>query len=473
MTESGERDYDVIVVGGGGAGLTAAIQACDSGARVALLEAGERLGGSTALAGGFVYAAGTRQQEALGIEDDGQAMIDDIRHINDDTIPDDLLQRFANESADTLAWLGDIGVNFPDERLVSPNGRMLPRSHEPEGFGAAIVERLDYEVSRRDIDVALNTRVQRLITDGEGAVVGVAIGDNVVTAGAVILASGGIGGDPALIDRMCPKSSRTGDWRWHVGCETNRGDGLRLAESVGAKITGEDSGLFLMTPDFYHDLEVIGPDWVLLVNSRGQRIVREDAAYWELSEALEAEPDARGFCLFNRAAMLEASPDPRVLEALADGTITLSWIPRVLEEQIEKGKVLSADSLPELAEAIGVNAESLDATVQRYNALCSAGSDEDLGKAAASLKPLDKPPYYAAEVRPAIAIVMGSGPAIDACGRVVDDAGAPIPGIYAAGEVTGNVYGRHYVGSGYAISSALTFARVAGREAAQFAGSRP
>lgn len=473
MNDSTHPDYDVLVIGGGGAGLAAAIQASDAGARVALLEAGERLGGSTALAGGFVYAAGTQQQQAQGIDDDPAAMVADIRTLNGDSVPPAVLERFAAEAADTLAWLGEIGVDFPVSRLVSPNGRMLPRSHEPEGFGAAIVERLDYEVSRREIDVALNTRVQGLVTDGTGRVTGVKIGDDTVTAGAVILACGGIGGAPDLVDRMCPKTVRTGDWRWHVGCETNRGDGLRMAEAVGAAITGEDSGLFLITPNFYRDLEVIGPDWVMMVNSRGQRVVREDAAYWELSEALEAQPDARGFCLFNRAAMLEAQPDPRVLEALADGTITLSWIPRVLEEQIDKGKVLAAESIAELATQMGVDATALEATVTRYNRFCQQGVDEDFDKAAASLKPMDTPPFYAAEVRPAIAIVMGSGPAIDDKARLVRAGGEPIPGAYAAGEVTGNVYGRYYVGSGYAIASALSFGRIAGREAAKFAGSEP
>jgi fumarate reductase flavoprotein subunit len=469
MDKEMERDYDVIVIGGGGAGLSAAVAAADCGARVALIEAGTRLGGSTALAGGYFYAVGTDQQHLKGVIDSVDGMKADIRAINGDTIPASVLDSFAGECAQALAWLGEIGVNFPAERLVSADGRMKPRSHEPEGFGAAIIERLDFEVSRRSVDVVLNTRVTELSVDERGRPNGVIVDKQIISAGSVVLACGGIGGSPELLDRMCPKSVRVGDWRWHVGCETNRGDGFRMAESVNAVIKGADSGLFLMTPNFYRDLEVIGPGWVLLVNSAGERFVCEDGAYWELSEALEAQSDARGYCLFTRDQMLAAKPDPRVLEALASGTITLSWVPKVLEEQIAAGRVMQADALEDLAELIGVDAEALGSTVARYNELALQGEDADYGKSAANLSVLARPPFFAVEVRPAIAIVTGAGPAIDERCRVLATDGAAVPGLYAAGEVTGNVYGRYYVGSGYAIATAISFGRVAGREAARFA----
>jgi fumarate reductase flavoprotein subunit len=469
VTEHHSPDYDVIVIGGGGAGLCAAITAADAGARVALLEAGKRVGGSTALAGGFVFAAGTEQQRVRGIEDSPEAMFEYVRERNGDTSPADVVRRVCEEAPRMLAWLGEIGVEFPPERLVSPNGRMVARAHEPEGFGARIIERLDYELSRRGVDLACNTRVEELVCAPDGAVSGVRIGAETVAARAVVLACGGIGGNAALLHRMLPKSRRVGDWLWHVGCETNRGDGLRMAEAVGARICGEDSGLLLATPNFHRDLEVIGPDWVLMVNTSGERIVREDAAYWELAEALEAQDDSRGFCVFDHALMLGAEPDPRVLEALAQGTISLSWIPRVLQEQLGRGRVLMAESIGKLAVAMGVDAAALERSVKRYNALAQAGLDADFGKAARCLKPLAAPPYYAVEVRPAIAIVTGAGPAIDGSTRVLRPSGDSVPGLFAAGESTGDVYGRYYVGSGYAIASALSLGRVAGREAAGWA----
>lgn len=462
-------EYDVIVVGGGGAGLCAAITAADAGARVALLEAGRRVGGSTALAGGYVLAGGTAQQRVMGIEDSPEGMLGYIRERNGATIPEDVARRICEEAPRMLEWLGEIGVDFPAERLVSPNGRMLARAHEPVGFGAKIVERLDYELSRRTVDLACNTRVEELARASDGSVCGVRIGSDTITSRAVVLACGGIGGDPGLLDRLLPKSRRVGDWRWHVGCESNRGDGLRMAEALGARIAGEDSALLLSSPNFHHDLEVIGPDWVLMVNTEGQRFVREDGAYWEVSEALEAQADPRGFCIFDHALMLGAEPDARVLEALAQGTITLSWIPRVLQEQLERGRVLAAPSIASLAAKAALDPVALDAAVARYNALAASGQDTDFGKASRCLKPIATPPFYAVEVRPSIVIVTGAGPAIDSHARVERTGGGVVTGLYAAGEVTGDVYGRYYVGSGYAIASALSLGRIAGREAAGMA----
>lgn len=471
MSSDSAVDYDVIVVGAGGAGMTAAIVAADEGARVALLEAWDRVGGSTALAGGYVYAVGTRQQQEQGVADSPRQLMADIRALNGDSIDADVLERFAQDCAAAVAWLEQLGVVFPTAKLVSPDGRMLPRAHEPVGFGYDIAQRLDTAVSQRDIDLALNSRVEQLLADPDGSICGVRVDGADVRSRAVILACGGIGGAPELLDRFCPKSSRAGDWRWHVGCETNRGDGLRMGEAVGARIAGRDSGLFLMTPNFSHDLEVIGPAWVLLVNSKGERIVREGGAYWEVSEALEAQEDGLGFAIFSHEQMLAAQPDPRVLEALATGSITLNWTPDALQAQLGTGKVKKADTIEALAQEADIDPSQLVPTVQRYNDLAERGRDEDYGKAPASLRALQKPPFYAVEVRPAIAIVTGAGPAIDGRARVLRQDGQVLPGLYAAGETTGNVYGRHYVGSGYAICSAITFGRVAGEEAALFAQS--
>jgi fumarate reductase flavoprotein subunit len=469
MSSSAATDYDVIIVGAGGAGLAAAICAADTGARVAVLEAWDRIGGSTALAGGYVYAVDTHQQHDKRVDDSRERMQADIRDINGDTIAPAILGTFAAQSAETVSWLGHMGVEFPVEKLVSPDGLMPARAHEPVGYGYGIVQRLEYAVSQRGIDIALNTRVETLATNDDGNVCGIVLDGAVVSAGAVILACGGIGADPDLLDRYCPKSKLAGGWRWYVGCQTNRGDGLRMAQSVSAEIAGLDSGLFLMTPNFYRDLEVIGPGWVALVNHRGERIAREDGAYWEISQALEAQEDGRGYAIFSHDLMLASEPDPRVLEALANGGITLNWSPDVLQEQIETGRVVAAASVAELAQRLGIETGGLERTLARYNSMAAAGSDEDFGKSPAALKAVNGPPYYAVEVRPAVAIVTGAGPAIDERARVVRPDGTPIAGLYAAGETVGNVYGRYYVGSGYAIGSAITFGRIAGREAARFA----
>ena len=461
-------DYDVIVIGGGGAGLIAAIHAADCGARVALLEANDRLGGSTALSGGLFYATETAQQAAKKIEDSQKSVCEDISKLSLGNIPHRVIRRFANEAKITLEWLVGIGVDFPSERLVSADKIMPPRSHEPVGFGASIIRQLDYEASKRDIDIAYNSRVQQLLTNAAGKVCGVRSDGSDIFAAAVILACGGIGGSPELLDRMEPKSARTADWRWYVGPRENRGDGLLMAESVGAEICGSDSGLFLLSPNFYKDLEVIGPAWALLVNREAQRIVREDGGYWELSEAVERQVDGSAYYIFNEQLLLASEPDERVLEALADGTITLNWIPGVIYEQVDKGNVKVAATIEELASAIGLDPNALLATCRRYNDTAQSGDDDDFGKAKAYCISMNSGPFYAVEVRPAIAIVMGAGAAIDENARVISRNGSPVPGLYAAGEVTGNIYGPSYIGSGYALATALTFGRIAGVEATRF-----
>jgi fumarate reductase flavoprotein subunit len=469
MSDTENMDYDVIVIGGGGAGMSAAIQAADAGAHVALLEAGERLGGSTALAGGLFYAAGTAAQKANGITDTPDAMFRDIMALNDGSVQVPVIRRLCDEAPGVMEWLISLGVEFPADRLSSPNGRSVPRSHEPIGFGAKIAEQLDFAVSKRPIDVARKTRVERLLKDAKGRVNGVKIGDDEIHARAVVIASGGYGGNPELVSRMMPKAARAGDWVWHVGCKTNRGDGLRMAEAAGAAMVGQDSGLLLLTPNFFRDFEVIGPDWALMVNTKGQRFVREDGAYWEIAEGIEAQADSRAFCVFDRPLLENAKPHPRVLEALEIGAISLSWITRVLEEQLAQGHVLESPTVAGLAQKMGVDAAALSATLEQYNRNAAAGRDPEFDKTPSSLKPIHTPPYYAVEVRPAILTLTGGGMPIDADARVLDGAGRAIPGLYAAGETLGNMYGEHYVGSGYAIASCITFGCVAGRSAAAHA----
>jgi fumarate reductase flavoprotein subunit len=472
MSNADSVDYDVIVIGGGGAGMAAAIQAADAGARVALLEAGSRLGGATALAGGLFYAAGTATQRALGIVDTPDAMYRDILALNGDSVPPALVRRLCDDAPKIMNWLVELGVEFPPERLSSPSGRGVPRAHEPVGFGAKIAEQLDLAVSKRPIDVARATRVEKLLTDAQGAVTGVEVGDDEIHARAVVLACGGYGASEEFIKRMLPKAARVGDWVWNVGCSTNRGDGLRMAEAVGAPLVGQDSALLLLTPNFYRDLEVIGPDWALMVNARGKRFVREDGAYYEIAEGIEAQPHSRAYCIFDRPLLETAKPHPRVLEAVKLGIATVSWVTRVLLEQLEKGRVIESPTIAGLAQKIGVDAAALTTTVARYNQLASAGRDDDLDKSAASLKPVATPPFYAVEVRPAALIVTGGGMPIDVEARVLDSMGRPIPGLYAAGETVGNIYGSHYVSSGYAIASSITFGCVAGRAAAAHARAR-
>lgn len=460
-----EQAYDVMVIGGGGAGMAAAITAADTGARVCLLEASDRLGGSTALAGGLLFAGGSRQQHARGIEDDSEAMFRDVMAINPDA-PEAVIRRLCWEAANSLAWLESLGVEYPAERLSSPSGRTVPRAHEPVGFGMAVAERLDNALHQRNVDIALKSRVQHLVRDAAGRVIGALVDGETIHAHGVVIATGGIGANPDLVQRFLPKTRESSDWVWHVGWPSNLGDGVLMGEEAGAQLSGTNSGLLLMTPDFHRDFEVIGPEWGVLVNRHGQRFVAEDGGYWEIAEGLERQDGGRGWVIFDASMLRErARPHPRVLEALANGTITLSWVTDTLEAQIASGKVHRAGSLATLAEKAGIDPAGLEAGIARYNRLAVTGTDGDFGKLAHNLVAVSDADYYAAEVRPAILVVTGAGLCIDDRARVLNEAGQPIPGLFAAGETVGNVFGRNYVGSGYAIANCITYGRIAGAEA--------
>jgi len=460
---SEEAAYDVMVIGGGGAGLVAAITAAEAGASVCLLEAGGRTGGSTALAGGAFYAGGTAQQQARGVIDSPDAVYDEVvsRHGPEAATP--LLRRICDEAPAALAWLTALGVPYTPEGLLSANGRVVPRSHMPTGMGAALIETLDAVLSRESVDLALRSRVRNLLRDEAGCVTGARVADSDIRAKAVILATGGYGASPELVERFLPKAKSVRERVWYTGHAENRGDGIAMAEEAGAEIQGTDSGLLLTTPGFLKLFEVFVAYWALLVNDGGERIVHEDGGYWEVAEALESQPNSRGFFIFDQTLLEAARPHPLVI---ATGSGPVSWDRGELEAQIGNGRIAKADSLAALAGRIGIGPAALEHTVVAYNAACAERHDPAFGKLPENLHAIEMAPFYAAEVTPSVLVVTGGGPTIDADARVLDRAGRPIPGLFAAGETVGNVYGPSYIGTGWAIASAITMARVAGRLAA-------
>jgi fumarate reductase flavoprotein subunit len=225
------RDCDVLVVGGGGVGMAAAIEAADAGSSVILLEAGKRPGGSTALSGGVFYAAGTSIQKAAGVHDTVDAMYRYYMTFNRWNLEPWLIRRFCEQSAPTLEWLIGLGTKIPVDGLYISGVDDVPRGHHTHGSGAALFERLLGAASARGVEIHANVRVEGLLVS-DGIVRGVAVQGAEIRAGATVLATGGYGADRALLAEFNPDIAEQDErWSFYFGSETSRGDGITMARA--------------------------------------------------------------------------------------------------------------------------------------------------------------------------------------------------------------------------------------------------
>ena len=462
-------DYDVIVIGGGGAGLSAAIRAAETGATVLVVEAGERMGGSTALSGGVYYAAGTSVQRTRGIEGDTpDAMFEYYLTLNQYRVEPALARLLCDRAAPGLEWLISLGVNFDPEDLYSSGVESVPRGHKARDNGAEIAARLEGAASGyENVDFAVHTRAERLLVDATGRVVGVHAGGAEVSAGAVVIASGGFAQNTEMLHRYYPEAAAHGDWTWGISAPTCVGDGLNMGIAAGADVTGHNRGLLLTTPGFYKDLEVYVPGWMVYVNRDGRRFIDETTEYAVMSGVVKEQLGGSCFAIFDDTTRANAKPNQAYAAAMEAGIITLNWITDVLDQQIAKGKILQSGTLEGLALQAGIRAETLTTTIETYNRDCSAGRDSQFFKDPSVMQTVEHPPYYAAEIRCAIVCLTSTGLRIDPEARVLTPADRVIAGLYAAGEAAGGVLGERYIGGGNSITNAIVFGQIAGANAAR------
>lgn len=449
-------DYDVVVVGGGGAGLAAAVSAAERGATVLVVEAAGRLGGSTAVSGGSFMAAGTRVQAEAGHPGDtAEAFLDHFLTATRWTVEAGVAHAFCERALPTFEWLTSLGVEYPVGGLYRATREPAPRSHRPVGGGASYVRALTGAARARGVEFALGVRVESLVVDGAGRVAGVRSRGEEMTAAAVVLATGGFGANAELARALMPEAA--GPSVWSPAVDTCRGDGIGLAAGAGAAIVG-GVGDLLLTAGLVRDLEPYQPDWLVLVGGDGGRFVAETAPY----SVLVPLARAKGPCW----AILD---DARLRSATGStgpwGTGT--WSADVLVPALGRGDVVSAPSVAGLAELIGVPAGALAGTLTRYNEDCRRGEDRQFRKGPPGLVAVETAPFHAVRLWPSVLAVTSRGPRIGGDARVLRESdGAAVPGLFAAGEVTGNVIGDHYLGGGHAIGSALIFGRIAGQGAA-------
>ena len=456
---------DVVVVGAGAAGLAAAIEAAEAGAAVRVLDAGAEPGGSSAMSAAVFYAAGTSVQRAAGVTDSPDAMFAYYMTFNQWNVEPWLVRRLCDEAALTLEWLVDLGVKYPVEQLYVAGVDGVPRGHKAAGGGAAMVAALLARAGELGVEVRTGTRVAALLT-ARDRVTGVRTdrGED-VQASAVVLASGGLGANTALLAELYPAAAeREPGWPGYFGCPTNHGDGLVMARAAGAAVVGRGRGLVNWTTRFSGDEPSdFAPSWIVFVNTDGRRFMSETAPYAVAGDLLLAQPGRRAFAVLDEAARASSGHDNARMAHLGVGVYP--WAAATIAEQAEKGVVHRAGSLEELAVLAGIRPRALRATIESYNADAARGVDRRFLKTG-ELRPITTPPFYAVEIRPSSYGITAAGVAIDPDAQVRDVDDVPIPGLFAAGEVAGGVFGDRYAGGGNAIANAVVFGRIAGRNAA-------
>ena len=432
---------DVLVIGGGGAGLCAAIEAADRGAEVIVLEKMPFLGGNTLISGQAMNVVNPKTQVPAGIEDSIELHFAQTLAAGDYRGNPELVRIMIEGAPAAYEWYERLGMIWEDT-VFQIYGALYPRTHWPAnippGRQGAFIRVLEKAARERNVQILLNTRATKLLRESPfaGRVYGARAVDKegndlVVLAKAVVLASGGFGANVEMRSKYDPRFGPDVGTTNHVGAT---GDGILMAQDIGADLVGMD---YIQCIGVYGSpVSVIRPGLVLYINNKGERIVDEGGRRDAITDAVLAQ----------EGQMAWVVADQHVLEVGEPGS-----------------GVLVADTLEELAEKMGVPAQAFVDTVTKYNSYVEQGFDPDFGKRALEAK-LDSPPFYAGAARPAVHHTMGGG-VINSKTQVIDRQGEVIPGLYAAGEVTGGIHGTNRVG-GNALADMSVFGRIAGTNAA-------
>ena len=441
--EDEELTYDVVVVGGGAAGIGAAANAKDAGASVLLIEKQGRMGGNTVISGGLIYATGTSFQAEAGVEDSVEALVDYWYTRAEGNANRDFLTLVAEKSNETIEWLQEGGVVLGGLSTsgISPVPRMLSAGADGSGFILPMTE----TIKNKGVDIRLETAAKTLITDESGAVVGVeaiaADGHKVtIHAKSVVLATGGFDGSQEKMRKYAPEYAD----EFFYASAGNTGDAIDMALAVGADTVfkGGVIGLRGIRPTSFAD-PINGLVWMpyLMVNEKGERFVNESTDYPIIHTELAKQHHA--YLIF-------------------DGT---QGTAEMFGDLFADGYAFTVPTLEELAEVTHVDKDTFLATVARYNEL-KGQDDVDFGKAAAAMAGVGDGPYYAVRVRPATIGTMG-GVKIDLGMHVLKADGTAIPGLYAAGAcANGDFFYKEYPASGTSIQMCFTTGRIAGTNAA-------
>lgn len=491
-------DTDIVIVGAGGAGMTAAITAAEAGKNVVIVESQAMVGGNSVRATGGMNAADTPAQdeneftEAAGVEKTletaasewagneaitaladtvaGQwaeyqanpvGYFDSVELMELDTLigghginDPALVETLCSNSADAVAWLGEQGIELSS--VGAAGGASVKRIHRPvddQGLvisvGSYMIPLLQAKCEELGVEFIMNTTANEILTDANGAAVGIAATDKngaavTVNAKAVILATGGFGANLDMVVEYKPDLAGF----MTTNAPGAQGQGIDMAVAIGAGTVDMDQIQIHPTVEANTAAlitEGLRGDGAILVNAEGNRFTDEVGTRDVVSAAEIAQTGSYSWLVIDQA-MADASS--------------------VIQGYIKNGYTVTGETYEELAEAMGVDAAAFAATMDKWNAAVAAGVDEEFGRTSFA-NPLDTAPYYAIKVTAGIHHTMG-GLTINPQTQVLAGDGTVIDGLYAAGEVTGGVHGGNRLG-GNAVADFVVFGRIAGEQAAAYA----
>ena len=489
-----DREVDVVIVGGGGSGVCAALSAQEAGAKVIVIENAPHIGGLSGLAVGSVQATGSRLQKEAGIEDDPEWFVEDIIKLAGARGPFknlDLMRMAANNCGPALDWLVDMGVELrgPFEHP----GHRVNRMHVLYPTTAAWPKVLGPLMETRGVEIHLETEGTKLYQTGQGRVVGVQArhtrsGEpiNILAERAVVLAGGDFTGSKEwrqkfLADPVALQAEAVHPY--------NNGSKLLMAMASGAGMAGYTASAAPFFRTFSGNSN-IGPGgrqaWepfdmydagAILVNAEGRRFASEESSDRELARATLTQPGAVSFIVFDQRVADLFSSWPMVVSSLpgiAEKSGIGGW--GLVDDFVARNDIQVANSIDEVvskitaAANVQISVSGLKQTITEWNGHAAAGRDPEFGRATFGVKEtlgagIGTPPFYIHGPASALACFTALSVVVDTELRVYDGFGKVIPGLYAAGLIGSNngIGGGHGTNLGWAITSG----RVAGRNAAR------
>jgi len=444
-----DQSADIVVIGAGGAGMTAAIQAVQNGAtNVVIVEKMPITGGNSVRSTGGLNAAPTKYQEAQGIKDSVELFVEDTMKGGKNLNDKELVTTLAKNSPAAVDWVNEIGGDLSVVGMFG--GASVKRIHRPSdtsAVGPMLVKTLNKKVAELKIPVLLNTKADEIVLDAKGAVSGVKVtgkeGSYTIKTKAIVLATGGFSANSDMVVKYKPELKGFNTTN-HAGAT---GDGIVMAEAIGADLV--DMEQIQTHPTVNPDNQTLYTEGVrgngaILVNKEGKRFIDELKTRDVVSEAILKQKDGQAYLVF----------DQKVRDSL-----------KAVEEYFNQGIVTESDTIEGLAQKIGVDASTLKTTMNNYAGYQKAGNDTEFGRKSMEV-PLTSPKFYAAICAPAVHHTMG-GVKINTNAEVISKEGKAIPGLFAGGEITGGVHGGNRLG-GNAVADIVIFGRISGSSAVKY-----